>query len=1150
MQGVYEKVNNLKISKLEDETFLKVLKKFDILCLQETHLGENDIPDVPDDYVPIPHCRNMSGNKRYFGGMVLLVRKSIRGLITIHKDFDQDTIEVHLKKKSFYLKQDKRIIFAYASPFNSSYTKSREMNILEKLETKDACCQDTLLMGDLNGRTKNEEDYVRDHEDKHCPADTPMYTRDLILRRNNLDVNPVDQQGKLILNLCKSNGLRILNGRSFGDRNGHLTRYPLDKNTEKPSTIDYALCGQSFLADIFSFSILPFTDLSDHCCLSTTIRINRVLPKAPADENVDDYPDVSVNPKMDTFVFDPERLDIFKANIRQDENIGILASLVAQNNRPSPEDFLEGVTHINNILISAAKKSFLPKLSRKNPPKRAERKKIWYTKECASYKSLLRRYSRKLSSSPFNKKTLNQFQTCKRKYKKTCRMAEKHCRLSMIATLKKIQSTEGPKDFWNMIKKMNNWGGESKDYTDKISPKMWHKYFKDLLNSNNTNPIKGTADYPPTFEPILDGVIAKMELKSALEDLKRNKIGPDGILSNFLKVFGEMYENILLKIMNGLFTSHLYCEEWNTNYLKPIYKKGDILDPDNYRGIAIGSAFAKLHSLILLNRLIKFIDDKGLISPNQIGFMKFCRTADHNFLLQTLIEKTKKSKKKLYVAFIDFKKAYDTVNRALLFERLRQLGINGLFYRNILEMYKNTKYSIKMKDGCLEPIMSNLGLRQGCPLSPMLFNLFIDDVSDIFLNTVGNDPVHLQGKEISHFLYADDLVLVSESAEGLQNCLDKLGVYAEQKSLTVNINKSKTMIFNSSGRFIKESFHIKGKRLEPVDAFCYLGFEVKPSGTTTHGSSILLDKSLKALRPLQRAIANFQLPLDLSIKLFHTLIEPIAMYNVENWSILTKKQLENLNADTMSDFIDKSALDTMHRKLLRYILGVNNSSPNLALYGDTGEIPLTIKGFTLMVNFWHHVNELPETSFASLALKENIEIRTNWIKTIEKIINIFNLAQHVDSPTFRFTSKKIGRDFYRAKWEEVIRGCDYSRLNFYKQIKTDWAPASYTNLPYHQRKVIAKLRCSSHSLEIEKGRHKRPMPIAQDRLCILCQEAAIENETHFLSACEKYSTLRIKHGYAMKTPHEIINEEDQKNLSIFLSKCFRLRQKTLDGNSA
>ena len=104
------------------------------------------------------------------------------------------------------------------------------------------------------------------------------------------------------------------------------------------------------------------------------------------------------------------------------------------------------------------------------------------------------------------------------------------------------------------------------------------------------------------------------------------------------KVFGETHPNILLKIINGLFVETTYPDDWNTNFLKPIYKKGDILDPDNYRGIAIGSAFAKLYSLILLSRLIKFIEEKGLISPNQIGFMKHFRTSDHNFLLQTLIE--------------------------------------------------------------------------------------------------------------------------------------------------------------------------------------------------------------------------------------------------------------------------------------------------------------------------------------------------------------------------------------------------------------------------------------------------------------------------------------------------------------------------------
>ena len=71
------------------------------------------------------------------------------------------------------------------------------------------------------------------------------------------------------------------------------------------------------------------------------------------------------------------------------------------------------------------------------------------------------------------------------------------------------------------------------------------------------------------------------------------------------------------------------------------------------------------------------------------------------------------------------------MDRSLLFDRLRQAGINGAFYRNIVEMYKDTNYSIKLKDGYLEPIKSDLGLRQGCPLSPMLFNLFIEDIANI-----------------------------------------------------------------------------------------------------------------------------------------------------------------------------------------------------------------------------------------------------------------------------------------------------------------------------------------------------------------------------------------------------------------------------------
>ena len=108
-----------------------------------------------------------------------------------------------------------------------------------------------------------------------------------------------------------------------------------------------------------------------------------------------------------------------------------------------------------------------------------------------------------------------------------------------------------------------------------------------------------------------------------------------------------------------------------------------------------------------------------------------------------------------------------------------------------MEMYRNPSYKIKLREGFLDPIKSNLGLKQICPLSPMLFNLYIDDIKEIFDRDC--EPVTLGDEYLSHFLYADDLVLVSTSAKGLQKSLDKLAKYSEEKCLTISIKKSKSM---------------------------------------------------------------------------------------------------------------------------------------------------------------------------------------------------------------------------------------------------------------------------------------------------------------------------------------------------------------------
>ena len=654
-------------------------------------------------------------------------------------------------------------------------------------------------------------------------------------------------------------------------------------------------------------------------------------------------------------------------------------------------------------------------------------------------------------------------------------------------------------------------------------------------------------DAPNTFDPILDGRITSQELRDALTNLKPNKAhGPDGILGEYLKIFGYKYENILLKLIRKIFSEYIYPSKWDLSFIKPIHKKGKTNDPNNFRGLAIGSAFAKLFSLILLKRLENYIREKNLISPKQIGFMKGHGTSDHVFFLQTIIEKVvNKGKKKLYVAFIDFKKAYDTVDRHILIKRLTKLGINGIFLRNIASMYMKTEYNIKLKGGHLKAIHSNLGLKQGDPLSSMLFNLYIDDVNDIFDDLC--NPIEVQNEKINHFLYADDLCVLSQSSEGLQRCLDKIYNFTKEKHLTISTNKSKTMVFNQAGKFLKNTFAIQDETLEPVQSFCYLGFNVKCSGTVKHAMNILCDKANKALRPLLCAIARFNIPVKTSIQLFHTYISPILLYNAENWTTLSNRKLQNFNNDTLLNDTSTSKIDVIHRKFLKFVLGVSKSCPNLTIYGDTGEIPLSLKGYRLMLNFWHRVTSLPDTTLVRKALTENIELRTNWIITIEKLINRFKLADKIGNhKRFKEQTKAIVNKTYSKFWEREIIDPNSTRLLLYKQIKRELKMENYLQvLSYENRKIITKIRCSDHCLEIEKGRHRNIH--RNDRICKLCDKNEIETEEHFLLRCNMYCQLRTTYNIGRNmTVNELFSDTNSVQLGNYLIEAMNLRKSLID----
>ena len=200
-----------------------------------------------------------------------------------------------------------------------------------------------------------------------------------------------------------------------------------------------------------------------------------------------------------------------------------------------------------------------------------------------------------------------------------------------------------------------------------------------------------------------------------------------------------------------------------------------------------------------------------------------------------------------------------------------------------------------------------------------------------------------------------------------------------------------------------------------------------------------------------------------------------------------------------------------------------------------------------MINYWFRTTSLPNSTLVKSALLENIHLRTNWIKTIEKIIQFFNLSE-LPNTLAKFKTKVYinMQNKYIENWTKKIRENNSPRLSFYEKIKEEFSFERYLELEhFQQRKMIAKFRCSDHALEIEKGRHLR-VP-REERHCKLCTNAEIESEEHFLSNCHFYKDLRATYSIfpAGNDAYKTFTDADPKALGNYLLEAFELRNQYL-----
>jgi hypothetical protein len=293
----------------------------------------------------------------------------------------------------------------------------------------------------------------------------------------------------------------------------------------------------------------------------------------------------------------------------------------------------------------------------------------------------------------------------------------------------------------------------------------------------------------------LDYEFTTGELESALAALKNHKAASktDGIVNELLKYSGEQLKEILRTFFNWIREAEMIDPLWAKSLVVNLFKGGDAADPGNYRGISLMSCLGKLYLSLWAARVTAYVDKEQRIRPEQGGFMPGRMTVDLVYALMDKLRRRKKRAIDSYLLFVDFKKAFDTVWRKGLFKRLWDLGIKGKAWRIFRSLYAQTTSRVLVDGQTTREMEDEMGVQQGSPLSPVLFNIFIDELARRMAEALG--ITDLEGvNEIRQLLYADDIVFIADSAEQLQTMANVLAKFCEDYRLEINLKKNKSEV--------------------------------------------------------------------------------------------------------------------------------------------------------------------------------------------------------------------------------------------------------------------------------------------------------------------------------------------------------------------
>ena len=393
-------------------------------------------------------------------------------------------------------------------------------------------------------------------------------------------------------------------------------------------------------------------------------------------------------------------------------------------------------------------------------------------------------------------------------------------------------------DFWKDIRKHSKSKSALSNCIDEVTGEnaiadLWRDHYESLLNDSTHHDEK--ADILQSFNNICSHAGMYVTMNEVLEVVKdlpnRKSSGLDGLNGESLK-YADPLLCLLLSICYTCMFKHSYMPQSMINsIIVPLVKNrcGNLTDKNNYRPIALSSITSKVFEHIILLRLEEYL----WTTDNQFGFKSGHSTDLCIYALSELIEYFKSRSTSVYVAFLDASKAFDKISHWTLFRKLIDRNVPMYLIKILCYWYQHQLMSVRWGYSISNVFNVTNGVRQGGILSPKLFNIYIDGLSNILNNSLIGGS--LGGKRINHMLYADDLCIVSLSSAGLQKLLSTCDEYCASHSITFNVKKSVCMFFKCTvnKHCDNSTVFLSGNQINFVQEVKYLGVLLNPSMKTS-----------------------------------------------------------------------------------------------------------------------------------------------------------------------------------------------------------------------------------------------------------------------------------------------------------------------------